>query len=135
VPPAATASDDGDDGDDGDDDGTCVDDPYWGFGQGGKGCSRLFDRPDLCRKKSADKRLGYEACPFLSGVFFSLTSPRVTPTRQVRVRAVRRERGLVLVVRERQAEEHVRVGGEAPRRAVRQARRRPRRGVLFPAFF
>ena len=50
------------------DDGTCVDDPYWGFGSGGKGCARLYDRPDLCRKKSADKVLGYEACPYACGL-------------------------------------------------------------------
>lgn len=53
---------------DDDDHDSCVDSTSWTFGSGGKGCARLYDKPELCRKKSADKVLGYEACRYACGL-------------------------------------------------------------------
>ncbi|KAK7239648.1 hypothetical protein SO694_000283105 [Aureococcus anophagefferens] len=50
-------------GDDGDDD-ACGDSSSWSYGVSGKGCAKLLEDPSRCKKKSYDKVMGYEACPY-----------------------------------------------------------------------
>ena len=54
-------------GDDGDDD-ACGDSSSWSYGASGKGCAKLLEDPSRCKKKSYDKIMGYEACPYACGL-------------------------------------------------------------------
>ncbi|KAH8063613.1 hypothetical protein JL722_2795 [Aureococcus anophagefferens] len=50
-------------------DAACVDDASWHIKNSpAKDCGLLSGKPQLCAKKSADKQLGYEACPFACGL-------------------------------------------------------------------
>ena len=52
---------------DGYDDDACGDSSSWFYGSG-KGCAKLFEDPSRCKKKSHDKVMGYEACPYACGL-------------------------------------------------------------------
>ena len=45
----------------------CGDDPGWYYADG-KGCSKVWEKPEArCKKKDEFKILGYEACPVACG--------------------------------------------------------------------
>ena len=74
-------------GDDGDDD-ACGDSSSWSYGASGKGCAKLLEDPSRCKKKSYDKVMGYEACPYACGLCDAAsTATAGTPTASPRTPA------------------------------------------------